>query len=199
MVESFWLQFVTTGLGSGFALALTKIIFDWRQRKRNQRHLVLRLAIYFEGYAVNCASMAVDHRTAVENKGHAGRFLGKVPEPGPLPDSDAYDLLDTEDLDTVLDFAQRRHMAQEDASFWWDTVGDSDCYQTAVEENTIKMGILTLEIARKLRTKYKIKSRNMKFGKWDIDQHLAEERKRLTELEKKRDAWEAEEKAKRAG
>jgi len=195
-MENTWVQFltqfVTVGLGSGFAIVVVGRLLDSRKEKRrrtdNQRHLALRLAIHFEGYAINCVSMAVDNRTAVESEGHAGRFLSAVPELGSLPESSFYDLLDIDILNAVFDLPQRRLMADDNADFWVNTVGDVDSFRTAIEENTIKMGILAMEIARRLRTAYKLKPRDITFGEWNIDQHFAEEAKRLAELDKRRKA-----------
>jgi hypothetical protein len=194
-MDSFWSQAISAGLGSGFAIALIKVGFDayklrddGRRREDNRRHLALRLAVYLEGYAVLCASNAADHQLANITGGHPGTELKEVPVPGALPESTAYELLDPDMLDAVLDFPQRRHMASISALSNWDVTGDEDRFADDLEATTIEMGTLALEIAGRLRAKYALPPRKLSFREWNIATYFAEEAKRLAEVEKKRKA-----------
>jgi len=40
----------------------------------------LKIAVALEGYAINCANNLTDHNLAVSSEGHAGSFMGGVPE-----------------------------------------------------------------------------------------------------------------------
>jgi len=72
-------------------------------------------------------------------------------------------------------------MAQLAADFWMDTVGDRDCYQTAVEENTVSMGSAALNIARAIRSEYQLGGRTLTFGAWNIDDFMRVEIRKVKE------------------
>ena len=195
MLESLKL-FLTVMLGSGASIAIAKLIFDIRREKRDRsdavKYLAIQLAFQFEGFTIDCASGASDHRTAIEHEGHAGAYLGNVPTPPALPSSDAYRFLDADVLNRVFGFAQLCKMAQLAAGFWVDVVGDNECYQVAVEEGAISMGSEALEIARAVRVKYSLGSRALEFGKWNIDDFIRKETAKLTKRIERRDKMERE-------
>jgi hypothetical protein len=196
-MDGFWSQAISAAVGSGFAIALVKVGFaayklrdDKQQRERNQPHMALRLAVYLEGYAVKCANEVDDHELAMSCDGHAGNYLKRVPDPGPLPEV-AFDLLDIEIVDALSDFPQRCQMAQASADSCWDIIRELDDFQKLVGEATIKMGISAMEIARRLRHTYGLKPRDMTFGTWDVDEFFADRAARLGE-KKRRAEEEAE-------
>jgi hypothetical protein len=121
MTGTFISNLVTVFLGSGAAIAVAKIFFEHRKDRQQwidaTEYLALQLAFLFEGYAIECADKASDHRTAISSDGHAGSLIGRVPQLLPLPESDAYKLLDRTVLNDVLDFPQRCQMANEAALF----------------------------------------------------------------------------------
>jgi hypothetical protein len=191
-MDGFWSQAISAGLGSGFAIALIKVGFDAyklrndkQQRERNRPHLALHLAVYLEGYAAQCASEVDDHELAKSCDGHAGNYLMRVPDPGPLPEV-AFDLLDIEIVDALLDFPQRCQMAQASADSCWDIIREVDEFQKLVGVATIKMGMSAMEIARRLRNTYGLKPRDMTFGTWDVDEFFADRAARLAKIEKER-------------
>src|SRR5665213_470230 len=136
---SFIFNLVTVFLGSGAALAVSKMIFEYRKDRRQRadatEYLAIQLAFLLEGYAIDCANKANDHKTAEQFDGHAGALIGSIPTPPPFPEGDAYKLLDRTLLNDLLDFPQRCQMAHEEAMFWWNVVGDEDCCSVALEEN----------------------------------------------------------------
>ena len=185
--------------GSGAAIAIitiAKLCFEEsRERKKREeatQYLALLLAIQFEGYAIDCASKASDHKTAIEHEGDVGNVIDRVLQPQAPPVSESYQLLDRVILDAVFGFSQRCQMAQEAAMFWWHVVGDEDCCNSAMEENTIKMGGEALEISESLRSKYKLGDRRLEFGEWEIRSFFKRELKLLQDKEAKRKQWEAE-------
>jgi hypothetical protein len=177
--------FLTVFLGSGAAIAIIKLIFDNRKERRERseatKYLAIQLAFQFEGFAIECAQGVSDHQTAVENDGHAGALLWKVPSPAQLPTSEAYRFMESAILSHVLAFSQQCRMAQLAADFWVDTVGDRDCYQAAVEENTVSMGSEALDIARAIRNASQLGGRALTFAKWNIDDFLAVEMRKVKE------------------
>jgi hypothetical protein len=186
---------ITVFLGSGAAIAVAKIFFehrkDMRQRIDAAEYLALQLAFLFEGYAIECADKASDHRFAIDSGGHAGQSIGRVPDLSTLPESDAYKLLDRSCLNDVLDFPQRCQMANEAAMFWED-VGHPDCCSVALEENTLQMGSRALDIARNLRRIYALHSRDLTFEEWDIEEFFYRKLRELEELKQKRAQWDRE-------
>jgi cbb3-type cytochrome oxidase subunit 3 len=191
----FFSNLVTVFLGSGAAIAVAKIVFEYRKDRRHRidaaEYLALQLAFQFEGYAIECAEKASDHRTAIDSGGHAGQSIGRVPELSTFPESDAYKLLDRSCLNDVLDFPQRCRMANEAAMFWWDVVGDHDCCSVAMEENTLEVGNRALEIARNLRKTYALHLRDLTFGQWNIEEYFSQEISRLERLKQKHEQADA--------
>jgi hypothetical protein len=177
------------------SIAITKIVFEYRRDRRQRiddtKYLALQLAFLFEGYAIECADKANDQRTADDSDGAAGSAIGRVPQLPPLPESDAYKLLDRARLNEVLDFPQRCQMANEAAMFWWDVVGDHDCCHNAMEENTLLMGGRAVDIAKKLRTTYGLDPRDLTFGKWNIEEFFSKELTKLDKIEQDRRQAEA--------
>src|SRR5690242_16227589 len=77
----FIFNLVTVFLGSGAAIAVAKIGFEYRkdrqQRADATEYLAFQLAFLLEGYAVECARNATDHDIAKHSDGHAGRLIGR--------------------------------------------------------------------------------------------------------------------------
>jgi hypothetical protein len=185
-----WLQsLLTVMLGSGAAFAVIQLFLDYRRdyRKRTDslQYLALRLAFIFEGYAISCAEKESDHSTAVEHDGHAGRLLGSVPDAPTLPESDAYEFLDSDILSDAFDLPQRVMMADRFASFWWDTVGDRDSFYTEVGHQTLQMGAMAMEVAGKIRRRYRLPARPLVIGTWDIGAYLKDEVRKIAEAKAK--------------
>jgi hypothetical protein len=196
MTGNFILNLVTVFLGSGAAIAVTRLITDYRKDRRKRadavEYLAFQPAFAFEGYAVECANRASDHDTARRSDGHAGQLIGRVPPLPNLPESDAYKLLDRCLLNDVLDFPQRCQMANVAAMFWWDIVGDEDCCVQALEENTILTGGRAVDIAKRLRIRYKLGSRDLKFGTWNINDFFTKGLTKLEEVMSRRRGADAE-------
>ena len=148
--------------------------------------LAVRLAIEFEGYAIESAERVADQKTLEDSGGHAGNKIGSLPEPPQPPKSDAYKFFDRALLDAIFQFPQDRLMANRAAIFWWDVVGDEEACTEAYKEHTIRMGAKASEIAREIRSKNKLPARNLTFGRWEIDRFLDKELSRIHEREAKR-------------
>jgi hypothetical protein len=95
-------------------------------------------------------------------------------------------------LNRVFGFSQQCQMAQPAAAFWMDTVGDRDCYQTAVEENTVAMGSEALEIARAIRSDAQLGKRVLTFDTWNVDEFMRAEMRKVKERIEKRKQIERE-------
>lgn len=166
--------FVTVFLGSGAAIAIARMVVDKQKEARERRdalkYLATLLAFHFEAFALMCAQVASDHELAASG---GGKFISRVPEPAALPVSDSFRFVDIVILNDVFAFGQRCQMAQRDAAFWSNVVGDDECYMNAAAENTIAMGAEALRVARSIRTNYDLGLRPLMFGKWDIEQFFS--------------------------
>lgn len=175
-----WELLLTTFLGSGASFTLISLLFEHRKHRRERiesvSFLALRLAVLLEGYALRCVDEASDHSIAKGSGGHAGTLLGAVPITPTLPDSDSYRLLDKALLHLVLEFPQRRDIAQQEADFWSNVVGDRDCYLNTAWQNTLLIGAHSLDVARRLRDSHSLPRRSLTFGQGrDLGKHLAEQ------------------------
>ena len=189
-MSEFWTNLVTVFLGSGAAVAITNWYIEHRREERRRtdetEFLAVKLAIEFEGYAIECAERVSDHKTAEDSGGHAGKRIGSLPEAPQLPKGDAYKFFDRNLLDDIYQFPQDCLMADRAAIFWWNVVGDEDCCTQAYEKNTIRMGVKASEIAKEIRRKNKLPSRTLTFGNWKIDKFLGEEMAKILEREDKK-------------
>jgi hypothetical protein len=192
-------DFLLVLLGSGAGVSLTSLgLEQWRQfrsREDSVRHLSLRLAFHLEGYAIECANKIGDHELATDSDGHAGRYLGSVPQPPALPESTAFMLIKAELLEAILDFPQRCQMADEETRFVWEVVGDPDSVRTAAQENAVKMGEHALYLAGRIRRECKLPKRDLTFGKWNAHKFFETELKRIQELEASRTKGQEERRA----
>ena len=184
------LNFLTVLLGSGAATAVMQIYFEHRRERRlrtdSAEYLALQLALQFEGYAIECAEKSSKHKLAHNSDGHAGGVISNVPEAPPYPQSEGFKWLDRQLLNDILEFPQRCRMANEAALFWWNVVGDRDCCEVAMLENTLLMGGRALDIARRLRRDHNLKARDMTFGQWNIAEFFDAELKKVQATERRR-------------
>ena len=181
---------VTVFLGSGAAFAVAKIAFEYRKDRRERsdaaEYLALRLAFLFEGYAIDCADQASNHRTAIDSHGAAGSVITKVPQLPSLPDSDAYKLLDRSILNDIFDFPQRCRMANDEALAYLDIVGDEEYFAILIEENTLRMGTHAMNIAKNLRISHNLIVRVLQSGEWNVANYFRDELERLDKRKKRR-------------
>jgi len=182
-----WLSFAETVLavlvGGGLLTVIIQQFFNKRQKREEDlavvKYLALRLAFLFEGYAVDCADKLADHNLADESGAHAGSFIGKVPEIISLPLEGGHKLLDQGLLNDIFDFPQRCIMANRNAMFWEEVVGDRDCCTNALAQNTVDMGARAMDIGKRLREMYKLDFRQLSYGDFDMGKFLEGE---LTDL-----------------
>ena len=93
-MSEFWINLLTVFLGSGAALTA----FNWyiehqREKKRRtdeKEFLAVKLAIEFEGFAIECAELVSDHITNENSGGQAGKRIGSLPDVRQPPRSDSY-------------------------------------------------------------------------------------------------------------
>lgn len=186
-----FLALLTAVVGGGALVAFARLIYDSfverQKRKVAIRYLAMQLAFQFEAYVLQCARAVSSNQDANQYGTSVGQFLSDIAEPIPLPVSDSYCFLAGELLNRVFGFSQFCRMAQLAADFVDTYTGDREAYNGAIEEETVKVAVEALEIARSLRREYKLPERKLKSGKWDIDDFVRKEIGRVRELEIQRD------------
>jgi hypothetical protein len=75
-------------------------------------------------------------------------------------------------------------MAHESVRFEIDE--DPDCYDNAVERNSILMGCGALAIAGRIRSDYRLSDRPLEFGQWNIEDFFDREMKAVEEAQRNR-------------
>lgn len=163
-----WSTIVTIVLGSSLLGTLfNSIVGYWTKRKESNNHatfIALNIAHIFEKYAENCLSVSMDHENYKSSNGHIGDYIKKIPKLAKLPEYD-YKVFDLPLLDEVFDFLQRIEFAQNNFSFAFEVLDGEE----AVEEGNKSCLLLAqkaLSIADKIRKKYKLQKRELKFGEF---------------------------------
>jgi hypothetical protein len=135
----------------------------------------LKTAVSLEGYAITCADKLTDHGTAVSSKGHAGSFMGGVPEFPEL--SVAVGFLKTKKASVanrLLVFPQEIYQAEQYVSGYWDCVGDPEGTREAAVEQVAKMGKQSLDLAKDIRSAFDLPNRELVFGQYSVHDVLEE-------------------------
>ena len=175
LMNTLW-QILAVLVGSGTGAALASVVLEhWRYRRSRQegaRYLAIRLAFALEGYSIQCAEKLSKHDDFKDHEGFVGAPIDGVPQMSTVPESLDYSLLATDLLTDALDFPQRCEMASREADFWWNTVGDMDAARHAAYGNTLKMGLLALNLSQRMRSNYGVESRNLTFGTWDLRKYF---------------------------
>ena len=69
---------------------------------------------------------------------------------------------------------QELKQAQQHVSFWWEVVGDPDCYHNAAVDQSAKVGVKALALASDLRSAFQLPPRELVFGDYDVHKVLSE-------------------------
>jgi len=184
-VGKFGSVFISGGLLTAYLQHFFKKKVQKEEQKTVVKYLALRLAFLFEGYAVECADKAGDQQLAYDSEGTAGRFIGQVPVMPPLPLEDNHKFLDHNILNDIYDFPQRCVMANQNAMFWEEVVGDRDSCTNALGINTIKMGVRAINIGNQLRKMYNLSPRLLGYGEFDVENFLKKELEEIRAHEEK--------------
>lgn len=171
-----WSAIATIVLGSSLLGAILNNVVGWwlkrSENSRNSKYISLSLAYIFEGFAYTCLSVIEDHDTAVSSSGFAGESLTRVPNFPALPEFD-YQVLDLSILDTVLDFPQQVRFANEAISFLYEVADKDDGIKEAYM-SSIKLATDALAIADRIRQRYCLTKRSLRFGDYSVRDRLIE-------------------------
>ncbi|MED5523826.1 MAG: hypothetical protein VX447_03610 [Pseudomonadota bacterium] len=166
---------LTSALVSTIAGVAINAWLESRKTRQATRLDALKIAIQLEGYSINCADKLADHNTAVSSEGHAGKKLGAVPN---LPELKvAVGILRPKKAavaNKLLIFPQEYAQAEQSAAFWWDVVGDPDCSTSETVNQTAKLGLKSLELAKDIREAFNLPLRELVFGEYNVQNVLKE-------------------------
>jgi len=169
-----WPTVITIVLGSSVLGAIINsiisLVFARRERDRHNCYIALILAHDFEQYAHHCFNIVCDDELHESSGGHAGKPLDYPPEPKKLPEEN-YRNFDIKLLDTIIEFPQKVAFAKDEVVFLFEVNNDEDAHETSCE-NTIKLASIALNIADRLRQKYSLPARDLKFGEFDLRKAL---------------------------
>jgi len=160
---------VTSALVATCVGALLTAWRDVRNEKRITRVDALRAAVAIEGYAIECAHTIADHENAESSDDYVGKRIRAVPA---LPDFTlTVGLLQPRKAaiaHRLAVFPQEIKQAEQSAAFWWDVTADMEIARTATVHGTARVGLEGLAIADELRAAFKLPSRCLVFGPFDV-------------------------------
>jgi len=126
--------------------ALISTFYNWASSKFKTRRttnlLVIELACLLEGYARECISIVEDYNMREPCPDHIseneyGR-IGAIPNFPALPESGAYEFLNIEDYDNLIQFKQRVEEANHSPMSVWNITGDyaetEEAYATTLRD-----------------------------------------------------------------
>ena len=171
---------ITVFFGSGASFAILNIVWQWIKDKRERRHFALQIAFQLEAYAIECEKAHSDNEDANNSDGSAGQSISELPRLGPLPSHDAFRLLDPKIVSRLYAFPQECLMAQRAADQIFEFVGQDEAIES-VADSTLGMGMEALDIARTIRGKYGLGTRNLKFGEWSVEEYFEDKLQRMKE------------------
>ncbi|MGM0701429.1 MAG: hypothetical protein ACQEUG_03410 [Pseudomonadota bacterium] len=169
MIAESWETVVTSAV---VATVVGAAINEWqhsRRVKHSARFEALSAAVALEGYAIECAERISDHDLAVDSAGHAGAFLGTVPDLPRL--SVAASLLRPRKAalaDRLMTFPQDARQADQFVAFWWDVTADAEETREAAVTKAAQMGVQAVRLATALRTEFTLPPRKLVFGQFDV-------------------------------
>jgi len=171
-----WSMVAGIVFGSSVIAALISSFVGWRMKARAQKRyncfIALTLAHIFENYAHDCMDVANEHDLYKSSRGAAGKAAGIPPELIKLPNENFRDF-DLALLDEVFDFPLRVKFANGAVYFMADIGEHDDADDTAYEHNLL-LAEKALSLADRLRSHYKLSSRELKIGEYDFRQQLSE-------------------------
>lgn len=149
------------------------IIKDQFQFKRFTKFEALSLAVALEGYVITCADKIIYHDLADEHKRDVGSFIGDLPKLPELCVSDKLYLFGkSKIINRILVLPQYIMQKNQDASFYWDFVGDLGASRNMARFCCAKVGKECAFLAKDLRKSYHLPDRPLVFGEYNVVDHI---------------------------
>jgi hypothetical protein len=168
-MDSILSTIVTSAVVSTVVGAAVNAWLENRKSRTATRLDALSAAVTLEGYAINCADKISNHKLAVDSDGHAGAYLGSVPELsevkiviGFIHPKKAFV------ANKLMIFPQEIRQADQVVAFWWDVTADIEQVREVVVCEVAKVGLRAHALAAELRSAFGLPSRGLVFGKFDV-------------------------------
>jgi|GEM_PF-2956732 len=176
------MQLLITILTSAVVAAVVgPLVTDWiqgRKSRQNARYDALSAAVALEGYAIECATAVINHDLVGESGGHAGAPMSKVPDVPELPNiTVVVEFLRPGKAalaSQMLSFPQLAFQAQQHVEFIWDVTGEPSEAAETLGKESAKVALRAVELAKELRKEFTLPSRELAFGKFDVEKTLKE-------------------------
>lgn len=167
------LTFITSSIFATIAGVAINIFLERQKTKQSNKLEALTIAVALEGYSIACADKIDNHNTAMSSEGYAGSLLASVPD---LPRFSVVagfiQPRKAEIANRIMIFPQELRQADQLVAFWWDVVGDREAMHQAAKGQAAKMGLLSLDLARDIRSVFKLPARKLIFGEFNVRQIL---------------------------
>lgn len=158
------------------ATVVGSVVNEWldsRRRKHATRFDALSAAVSLEGYAITCAEKITGHNLAMQSAGHAGEYLGSIPDLPKMSIAAGFIRPRKEEIgNRLLVFPQEVRQADQLVSFVWDVTADPDAVREAAVSEAVKLGMQALKLADDIRAAFRLPDRDLKFGKFDVRDSL---------------------------
>lgn len=141
-----------------------------RDRKRYNSFLALTLSHSFEKYAYSCLDIVSDDELYRSSGGHTGNPMGTPPKPFDLP-GENFREFDINLLDSIFEFPQKVSFAIDEVALIQSLVDCDEAHKTSFK-NTVQLANHALSLADRLRNKYNLPQRSLRFGEFDLRQEL---------------------------
>ncbi|MDT8383633.1 MAG: hypothetical protein RRB22_04390 [Gammaproteobacteria bacterium] len=166
---------VTSALVATVAGAAINAWLDNRKSKHATRFEALSAAVSLEGYALACSDKIADHDLALSSDGHAGAFLGSVPEFSELSVIAGFLRPKKASVaNRLMIFPQDIRQAGQQIAFWWDVTADAEQTHAAAVIQVSQIGIMAMDLAKDMREAFELPSRELVFGAYNVRQTLTE-------------------------
>lgn len=169
-IDAAFVAFLSGVLGVLITLAAQHVWAD-QQKKDARRFLAHTLAFEFERYAIACAATLSDGEPDGPDEEHTPGSMESLPDGLNLPQSTAYQWLDSDLLERVFAFPQDVSVARRGLAYVWQIAG-GDEYDDEARKKLAEFGLKAAAIAADLRGKNGIAARTLKSGQWTILEFL---------------------------
>lgn len=173
MIENLLTTVITSAVVATIAGALLNAWLESRREKHSTRFQALSAAVALEGYAITCAEAISHNDLAEQSLGHAGAFMGSVPEfptisvpAGFLRPSKA------KVASRLMVFPQEIRQADQWVGLQWDFTAEDEAVREAAVEQSAKIGLAAIDLASDIRKAFKLPERQLIFGVFDVEKTL---------------------------
>jgi len=182
---------------SVLAAVVTQGLSAWRDSRRTNKDAAfsaLYMAIAFEAYANECASLIGDSENHDSSRGAAGKAHGNLPQLPPYPEEVEWKAFGLKRTTRALSFRTEVDSLRAMISGHWE-FGDEDDIVPMVREEAAELGVKALEIAADLRRSKHIEPMP-ETGDWSVQSFLRRKREEYRKDRKLREEsnrrWNAE-------